>query len=72
MSEIVQALPRRTARKARLFAAACCRRLLLRMAPHPRDLEAIDAAERFADGEATAAELQQAARRRTRGSPCSL
>jgi hypothetical protein len=51
-------------RKLRLFACACCRRVT---APGPRPgprWRAIDAAERFADGLATRAELEALDRRR--------
>jgi hypothetical protein len=44
-------------RKLRLFAVACCRHLLRRVAVDPRDIRAVDAAERYADGESTPAEL---------------
>jgi hypothetical protein len=49
-------------RKARLFAVACCRHLLGRVQVDPLDVHAVDVAERYADGESTATELETAAR----------
>lgn len=49
-------------RKARLCAVACCRRILAEIDVDPRDVHAVDVAERYVDGEATAAELDAAAR----------
>ena len=43
-------------RKLRLFAVACCRHLLRRVAVDPKDVRAVDVAERYADGEATPGE----------------
>jgi hypothetical protein len=51
-------------RKLRLFAAACCRRILHLSPRHVSSYAvqaAIEVAERFADGQATADDLQQAA-----------
>src|SRR5262245_31844507 len=45
-------------RKMRLFAVACCRRILRKVEVHPWVGHCVDIAERYADGEA---ELQQAA-----------
>src|SRR5438270_2027182 len=52
---------RLTDRKARLFAVACCRRLLRVVRVNPWDEHAVDVAERYADGEATLSELEEAA-----------
>lgn len=65
-------------RKGRLFAAACCRHLLLWVPVDPVDVRAVEVAERYADGEATTAELEAAGRyvpgppsaRRTAGFAC--
>lgn len=46
-------------RKLRLFAIACCRRVL-HAVPDPRNVHAVEIAERYADGLATAEELQAA------------
>jgi hypothetical protein len=51
-----------TDRKLRLFAVACCRRVE-RLAPGPQHREAIEVVERFADGKATALEVEQSCRR---------
>jgi hypothetical protein len=48
-------------RKLRLFAVACCRHLLKSVQVNPWDEHAVEVAERYADGRATAAELEQAA-----------
>ncbi len=48
--------PRASARKLRLFSAACCRRVQHLMTD-PRQHEAIEAAERFADGRMSDAEF---------------
>jgi hypothetical protein len=48
-------------RKFRLFAVACCRRLLHEVRVHAKDVHAVDVAERYADGESTAAEMEAAA-----------
>lgn len=50
-----------TERKVRLFACACCRVVWDRL-PDDASRQAVAAAERFADGQATAAELGQAHR----------
>src|SRR5262245_15548392 len=50
---------RLTDRKARLFCCACCRRLAER-ACDPRWHQAVETAERYADGNASAAELEAA------------
>jgi hypothetical protein len=47
-------------RKMRLFAVACCRRLLDRVPVSPEDKEAVEVAERFADGKASLKELGDA------------
>jgi hypothetical protein len=49
-------------RKFRLFAVACCRRLVRVVTVDPKDEYAVDAAERFADRIATVAEMQAASR----------
>jgi hypothetical protein len=48
-------------RKFRLFAVGCCRLLLREVGVSPRDVHAVDVAERYADGKASAAELDAAA-----------
>jgi hypothetical protein len=48
-------------RKLRLFAVACCRHLLAQVAMNSWDAQAVDVAERYADGEASDVELQDAA-----------
>jgi hypothetical protein len=48
-------------RKLRLFAVACCRHLLAQVAVNSWGEEAVDVAERYADGEASDVELQDAA-----------
>ncbi len=49
-------------RKLRLFAVASCRHLLRQVQVRPVDVRAVDVAERYADGEASDAELAAAAR----------
>ena len=46
-----------TGRKLRLFAASCCRSGWHLLANHPMGREAVETAERFADGLATSAEV---------------
>jgi hypothetical protein len=46
-------------RKLRLFAVACCRRLLQTVRLHPWCLHGIEVAEHFADGKATPDELER-------------
>lgn len=53
---------RASARKLRLFACACCRRLEAPL-PHLWNPAALDTAERFADGRASGDELRDARRR---------
>lgn len=48
-------------RKLRLFAVACCRHLLGQVSVNPWDREAVDVAERYADGEVSDVELRDAA-----------
>jgi hypothetical protein len=48
-------------RKLPLFCVACCRHLLTQIKLQSWDVAAVDVAERFADGNATAAELETAA-----------
>ncbi len=50
-----------TDRKLRLFGVACCRLLLQRVRVNSWDEQAVDVAERFADGKATTTELEAAA-----------
>jgi hypothetical protein len=52
---------RATDRKLRLFAVACCRLLLRRVRVNSWDEDAVDVAERFADGKASVTELEVAA-----------
>lgn len=52
---------KRRPRQRRLIAVACCRRMLDRM-PHPDCQRAVEVGERFADGTATAKELESAYR----------
>jgi hypothetical protein len=47
-------------RKLRLFAVACCRRLLDQVQVSPHEKNGVEVAERFADGEASAEELGNA------------
>jgi hypothetical protein len=47
-------------RKLRLFAVACCRHLLEQVTVNPWDEDAVNVAERFADGLASPDELQAA------------
>jgi hypothetical protein len=48
-------------RKLRLFAVACCRRLLRKICLHPWYAHGITVAEHFADGKATVEELERVA-----------
>jgi hypothetical protein len=58
MLEFLRGIERASARKLRLFAVACARRLGERN--HPLARAAVDVAERFADGQASAEELRAA------------
>jgi hypothetical protein len=60
-AELVAGLPALAGgeRKLRLFAVACCRRMAHRLSD-PRSHRALDVAERYANGLASAEELQQA------------
>jgi hypothetical protein len=60
MLEHLRGVERASDRKLRLFAVACARRLGERN--HPLARLAVDVAERFADGQASAAELRAARR----------
>jgi hypothetical protein len=54
----LRASGRASERKFRLFAVACCRLLLLQVRVVPSAEHAVEVAERYADGAASAAELQ--------------
>lgn len=46
-------------RKLRLFAVACCRRAMQQVEVRPWAVEAVNVAERYADGKASTADLQK-------------
>src|SRR5262249_54289626 len=78
MLSFLQGTGKASPQKFRLFAVACCRHLLQEVRVDPKDLHAVEVAERHADGVATATELAAAATyvygppsaRRTAASAC--
>jgi hypothetical protein len=62
MLEFLRNSGKATDRKLRLFAVACCRQLFREVRVDLKDVHAVDVAERYADGDSTAVQLDAAVR----------
>lgn len=60
MLHFLPSIGKASERKLRLFAVACCRYVLARVKVGPRAEHALEVAERYADGQGSASDLQEA------------